>query len=332
MVTGVVAVGAAFGLALLVWPDRPRGADLPGVHGYGSARVQWKGAVGPRGRWRAERVGDAAQRGGSAGPGPGVRFARLRVPRRPARFWTQWAFRALTCVVAAAVAAAISVPVAPALAAVLVVATALRLVRRARASAQERADLNGAAVILRALTRELRAGRAPVDAVQAVLRDAPERVARIVEPLGRGLSQELSRMRGGAAGRPATPTDGRGRAGRVRREPVGVLDDVAVRLSIGWDVAQRQGVPLSSVLSMLADDIADRSAAERVRAAQVAGPAVSGYVLAALPIAGLLLGTGMGSDPIAVLGSTTVGGALLVVGVALSCGGLVWADRIVRGG
>ncbi|MBN9188067.1 MAG: hypothetical protein J0I62_06110 [Microbacterium sp.] len=84
--------------------------------------------------------------------------------------------------------------------------------------------------------------------------------------------------------------------------------------------------------AMLADDITDRSAAERARAAQVAGPAVSGYVLAALPIAGLLLGTGMGSDPIAVLGSTTVGGALLVIGVALSCGGLVWADRIVRGG
>jgi tight adherence protein B len=330
VVTGIVAVGAASALALLIWPDRPRVTGVPGVRRYGSASVQREGAVGRRGHWRAD--GGFARRGGVGRPSSGVRLARPRVSRWPARFWALWIFRALTGVVAAAVAVAASVPVAPIVAAVLIVATVLRLVRRARAAGRERADLNGAAVILRALTRELRAGRAPVDALQAVLRDAPERVARIVEPLGGGSSRGSTRVPRGAAGWPAAPTAGTAKTGRVPRESVGVLDDVARRLHVGWDVAQRQGVPLSSVLSMLADDITDRSAAERARAAQVAGPAVSGYVLAALPIAGLLLGTGMGSDPIAVLGSTTVGGALLVVGVALSCGGLVWADRIVRGG
>jgi tight adherence protein B len=66
------------------------------------------------------------------------------------------------------------------------------------------------------------------------------------------------------------------------------------------------------------------------QAAEVAGPRLSGYLLAALPVLGLLLGTGMGADPVAVLVSTGLGQVLLVVGVGLSCAGLRWIARIVR--
>jgi tight adherence protein B len=57
---------------------------------------------------------------------------------------------------------------------------------------------------------------------------------------------------------------------------------------------------------------------------------VSGYVLSALPAAGLLLGSGMGADPLAVLTGSAWGGALLIAGTLLCCAGLLWTDRIVR--
>ena len=81
----------------------------------------------------------------------------------------------------------------------------------------------------------------------------------------------------------------------------------------------------------MAGDLDDRAQLAESMAAQVAGPATSGYVLAALPIAGLLLGAGMGTDPIGVLTGSTVGGALLVAGTLLCSAGLLWSDRIVRG-
>jgi tight adherence protein B len=57
---------------------------------------------------------------------------------------------------------------------------------------------------------------------------------------------------------------------------------------------------------------------------------MSGYVMAMLPLLGLALGAGMGADPIRVLLSSTIGSILLLVGVALTCGGLLWSERIVR--
>ena len=51
--------------------------------------------------------------------------------------------------------------------------------------------------------------------------------------------------------------------------------------------------------------------------------------MAARPVMGVLLGSGMGVDPLAVLLGTPLGNVLLVVGVALMCAGLLWSARIV---
>jgi len=77
-------------------------------------------------------------------------------------------------------------------------------------------------------------------------------------------------------------------------------------------------------------DAAERLTADSERAGQVAGPRVSGYVMAALPVLGLLLGAGMGADPLKVLAHSGIGAVLLVVGVTLTCAGLLWSARIVR--
>lgn len=114
-------------------------------------------------------------------------------------------------------------------------------------------------------------------------------------------------------------------------DAAGPPDEDIDRIRFAWALSARHGIGLSSVLAALAADYADRAATARHRMAQTAGPAVSGYVLAALPLAGLLLGAGMGADPIAVLFGTSIGAVLLVAGTVLGCAGLLWADRIVRG-
>jgi tight adherence protein B len=53
--------------------------------------------------------------------------------------------------------------------------------------------------------------------------------------------------------------------------------------------------------------------------------------VAALPFVMLLLGSGLGGDPVGFLIGTTGGLACLGVGLALSFLGLVWLDRIAAG-
>lgn len=259
--------------------------------------------------------------------------------------WTVW----LTLAAAsAATMTALSVPPPWTLSAGLASATAAHLLRRARADGRSMTDLRDAATALRAVARELHAGVSPSDAVRRIREDAPVRVAAMLESLaGTALRERLTPPRPpvdaaaacaalARSGRvPAARSVGRrcvdrGRGARGRVRPEG--GDLTTRLSAAWTVAHRTGIPLANVVEAIADDLADRSAARQARAGQVAGPAVSGYVLAALPVAGLLLGAGMGSDPFAVLGTGAVGGMLLMLGVALMSGGLVWTDRIVRGG
>jgi tight adherence protein B len=46
------------------------------------------------------------------------------------------------------------------------------------------------------------------------------------------------------------------------------------------------------------------------------------------PVLSVVLGQLIGADPVAFLLAGHVGGWLLVVGVTLVCGGLLWSDRI----
>jgi tight adherence protein B len=87
-------------------------------------------------------------------------------------------------------------------------------------------------------------------------------------------------------------------------------------------------VAFGRVVSGIADELSDEVAGEQARAAQLAGPRMSGYVMAGLPLMGLLLGAGMGVNPVGVLLGSAAGHLLLVVGVALMCAGLLWSARI----
>jgi tight adherence protein B len=54
-------------------------------------------------------------------------------------------------------------------------------------------------------------------------------------------------------------------------------------------------------------------------------------MLAGLPVIGIALGQLIGAEPVAFLLAPGAGGWLLVIGVLLACGGLLWSDRIVAG-
>ncbi len=101
-----------------------------------------------------------------------------------------------------------------------------------------------------------------------------------------------------------------------------------LRLRMGWLLSRRHGIAFTPLIDGLAAELTEVLASDSRRAGEVAGPRVSAYVMAALPVMGLLLGSGMGADPVGVLLGSTVGRVLLVVGVLLTCAGLLWSARI----
>jgi tight adherence protein B len=103
-----------------------------------------------------------------------------------------------------------------------------------------------------------------------------------------------------------------------------VLRDVAG----AWWVSDRSGAPLVSVIERLEQSArADREIAREVEAG-VAPARATGRLMAVLPAVGLLLGSGMGGDPIAVLTGTWVGAGCLAIGCVLACAGVAWIERI----
>lgn len=108
-------------------------------------------------------------------------------------------------------------------------------------------------------------------------------------------------------------------------------DRVAVELAGAWLLATRHGVVLAEVVDGLRADVASRR--ERaVRAdAALAGPRATAMILTALPGLGVLLGSGFGADPLTVLLTGPLGGALCLVGAGFLATGLLWTDRIVDG-
>jgi tight adherence protein B len=75
-------------------------------------------------------------------------------------------------------------------------------------------------------------------------------------------------------------------------------------------------------------DIAERQRFSARLASGMAGARATAAILAGLPVLGLLLGQLIGARPLGFLLGGHAGGWLLVVGLTLACGGLMWSDRI----
>lgn len=185
-------------------------------------------------------------------------------------------------------------------------ATATLLLRGFRDNRRQRRLWEELAARVRMLARELSSGSAPAAAAESVAAGASPAVARLLHQLAAQARWGLGREIAGA----------------------GPIRAVGGQLSAGLRLALRSGVPWAALVEAAATDIDDRVRVAEERAAQVSGPRFSGYVLAALPVFGLLLGAGIGARPLAVLLGPAPGGLLLPVGVLLCCAGLLWSARI----
>jgi tight adherence protein B len=100
------------------------------------------------------------------------------------------------------------------------------------------------------------------------------------------------------------------------------------RLAVCWQLAADHGLAMSALMRAAQRDIAERQRfSGQVRSA-MAGARATATILASLPVLSVLLGQLIGAHPIAFLLGGELGGCLLVVGLTLICGGLLWSDHI----
>jgi tight adherence protein B len=207
------------------------------------------------------------------------------------------------------------VPLLAGVAAVPLVGRMLR--RRAGRAGAERAAA-AVAALCATLAGDLRAGRPP----HLALADA-------VESAGWPESAELA----AAARLLLSAARFGGDVPQALRAATGRGEGLHGLAAVGacWQVAVDGGAGLAAALDRVAGALrAEADQREDLRA-QLAGPRSTAVLLALLPVFGLVLGSGLGADPSAVLLHTPVGLACLLAGVLLEWAGLAWTAGIIRG-
>jgi tight adherence protein B len=106
------------------------------------------------------------------------------------------------------------------------------------------------------------------------------------------------------------------------------VDRLGRRVSAACAVSETAGAPLADLLDRLALDAWARDRIRQAAAAQAAGVAATAWLLAALPLAGIGVGYGMGADPLRVLLHTPTGAGCALLALALQVAGLAWSRRL----
>lgn len=294
-------------VAALCWPTGP--GRRPAAGNTGVARI-------------ARSIADVA--GGEppgfvAGRGPSRGLGRARAPAKMGQV-PAGLLRPLAIVAGCCIAAATFFLAGPAalIAALMVLGTTWLLVRQLLAERRRRRALVDILAALRILVRELQAGAEPGLAAANGTAVASRDGALVLAELA-----QLTRTEGRSA------VAGSARAGDAIAAD-STRGQVVARLRAGWLLTRWYGLAFSPLVLALVQDLSEQQVARTERAGQVAGPRTSGFVMAGLPLLGLALGAGMGADPWRVLIGSAVGNLLLVVGVCLTCAGLLWSARIVR--
>lgn len=224
---------------------------------------------------------------------------------RPSSSAGRWPVAPLAGAIAAALAAAVSTGLVAVLAGVAATAAAHAWLGRQRGERDDR-RLLALTEALGALGADLRSGRSLESATDAAVAACAD------EECGRALGRAVR------APNPAGTGEDDVLAGALRR------------LSAGVRLSARTGCSLASVLAAVEDDLRARRRHRLELRAATAGPRASAMLLAALPLLGLAMGSGVGADPWGVLTTTPTGQVLLVAGVALECAGLAWSRALVR--
>ncbi|MCX5195942.1 type II secretion system F family protein [Streptomyces sp. NBC_00249] len=244
--------------------------------------------------------------------GPARRVWLLAALRARAARWPEYA-----APVAGLLVAVLGGSVIP----LLLGAAAVPLLRRwLRARERERARgarAAGVVALCGAVVGELRAGAQPGQALTVAVRRTAE------GPGGPGPAEA------GVLAAAAFGGDVAEALRQAAREPGA---EGLAAMAACWRVSVDGGAGLAAGLDRLEGALrAERDQQESLRA-QLAGARSTAVVLALLPLVGLLIGTGLGADPLHVLLHSPVGWGCLLAGGVLEALGLLWCRRIVRTG
>jgi tight adherence protein B len=230
---------------------------------------------------------------------------------------------ALGCAAAAAAAvAATAGPVAAGVAATYA-AVAVTVFAARRRDARKAVDAERVTAAVGRAAAELRAGADPAEALAEA--SSPDRaragqISRAAEPIT-----------GSTPWVPTTTAD-RGRSAprvdaRTSREAT-AASVLAGRIEAARRVAEDTGAPLADLLDRLEADASTAIRARASAAAQASGAQATAWLLAALPAAGIALGTGVGADPLHVLLHTPLGALCATAAIVLQIAGLAWVHRL----
>lgn len=102
------------------------------------------------------------------------------------------------------------------------------------------------------------------------------------------------------------------------------------RLAALWRVSASRGVPVGRLIAAARDELDHARRHRAATNAALAGPSTTAVVLAALPLAGVAMGTAMGANPLSFLTGGGIGSVLLMVGTALVCAGVIVSQKIIK--
>lgn len=181
----------------------------------------------------------------------------------------------------------------------------LRLLRRRRAARAAERRAERVLAVCDALASDLVAGQPPLSSLERAAAEWPELAPVAV-------------------------------AGRFGADVPGVLRELARRPGAGqlravaatWQVSQDTGAGLAAAIDRTASTLRSERRTARLVSAELAAAHATARMLAVLPVGVLLLGAGVGGDPIGFLTGTTPGLVCLALGLALSFTGLLWLERI----
>jgi tight adherence protein B len=211
----------------------------------------------------------------------------------------------------AGAASSVFLPLTTVLAATVVAATASLRYRRRRRSRLGMAESRELETAIDVLVGELRVGAHPAQAF-AVAAD------ETAGPVADSCRAVAARARLGAD---VT-------AGLRSVAETSALPAQWARLAVCWQLAAEHGLAMSTLMRAAQRDIVERQRFSGQVSSAMAGARATAAILAGLPVLSVVLGQLIGADPAAFLLAGHVGGWLLVVGVTLVCGGLLWSDRI----
>lgn len=272
-------------------------------------------------RWMSVRIGPADRTPTGDRRRPGWVLVGLRTRARPGPLGA-----------VAAVVGALAAGPAVGLAAAVTALLFTRLLHGRIAARRQRDEVDATVEALAALTGELRAG------------GTPEAALRAGAAVAAGASEPHPPPTGGLTRRPTWAVlDTAAATASLGGDVAAALATAAVecepglggplrRISAGWQVSERSGAPLGSVLARVEDDLRATRRHARQLDAQLAGPRATGMLLGLLPVLGIGLGVAMGAHPLGVLVDTGAGQLALVGGVCLDAVGVLWTAWLLRAG